>query len=133
MIDEVSGVIKLNSNTATYDVLAHEISHVNFSQVMGKWKTGEQLSNFELNLMESIGYCNNVRKSISLGVSPNRAFKEYELGAGFAQAAIQGLRSGSPNVIKSYQRTVNYYGQNFVEDALRFNSKGLNDSKRLFP
>ncbi|WNO11314.1 hypothetical protein [Teredinibacter sp. KSP-S5-2] len=131
MIDELSGVIKLNPKTATFDVLAHEVSHVNFSRVMGKWKTGTELSPFELNLMESVGYYNNVRKAINSGYSPAAAFDEFGVGAIFAQPAVQALKSGSPKVLSSYTKAVDYYGADFIESALRFGGRGLSPNKKL--
>lgn len=123
-IDELAGTITLNPKTATFDVLAHEISHVRFARFMGKWNTGQRLTNFEVNLMEAIGYHGTYRGALRSGLSQTQALNEALIGPGFAQPAIQALRSGSPRVLQSLNRARAVYGDDFIIMVLRFEGRG---------
>ncbi|MCO6457972.1 MAG: hypothetical protein J5I93_21930 [Pirellulaceae bacterium] len=130
-IDELAGATRLNPHTATFDVVAHELSHVRFSQAMGKWGTGKALTNFEVNLMESIGYWGTYRKGLASGLSHADALANASFGPSFAQSAIQALRSGSPAVPASLQRAIALYGRDYVEQALRFGGFGIRPGKSI--
>jgi hypothetical protein len=130
-IDELTGTIHLNPGTATFDVVAHELSHVRFAQAMGKWGNGGRLTNFEVNLMESIGYYGTYRKGIASGLNHADALANSSFGPAFAQQAIQALRSGSPAVQRSLQRAISVFGRDYVEQALRFQGLGIGPGKAL--
>jgi hypothetical protein len=130
-IDELTGTIHLNPGTATFDVVAHELSHVRFAQAMGKWGTGKRLTNFEVNLMESIGYYGTYRKGIASGLCHADALANSSFGPAFAQHAIQALRSGSPAVQESLRRAIFAFGRDYVEQALRFQGLGIGPGKAL--
>lgn len=123
MIDELSGTIKLNPANATWEVFSHEISHVRFSNAVGKWRTGQSLTNFEVNLMESIGYWGTYRRS---GV-----LSDFYAGSSWSQSAISGLKSGNAAARNSFNQSTRVFGQSYVEDALRFNGAGLAPRKSL--
>ncbi|MCA9130699.1 MAG: hypothetical protein KDB22_26610 [Planctomycetales bacterium] len=131
-IDEIAGTISLNPSTATFDVVAHELSHVRFAHAVGKWR-GQPLSNFELNLMEAIGYWGTYRKSRIAGSDHAAAMLDSGngLGAAMAQSAIQALRGGNPAVIESLQKAIQFYGRDYVEAALRFAGAGIAPGKRI--
>jgi hypothetical protein len=130
-IDEIRGTIHLNPATATYDVLAHELSHLRFAWTMGKWGNDLRLSNFEVNLMEAIGYYGTYRKGLSVGLSVPDALANASLGPAMAQSAIQAIRSRSPAAMLSLGKAVAFYGKLYVELALRFDGKGLGLHKLL--
>lgn len=130
-IDELTGTIHLNPDTATFDILAHELSHVRFANALGKWKTGKELSNFEVNLMEAIGYWGTYNKGISCGLTHSESISNSLFGPAFAQQAIQALKSGSPNVRNSFELAIKIYGREYVEQALRFRGLGMKASKDL--
>ena len=132
-IDELTKTVYLNPNTATWDVFSHEISHIRFSQAMGKWGSGAELTHFELNLMEAIGYYNSYQKAVASGLSPQAAMREVSLGPTYAQCANQAIKSGSPEVQESLQKAVDLYGRDYVEEALRFNGSGISPRKRVLP
>ena len=121
-INELTRTIQLNRATATWDVLSHEISHMRFANGVGKWGTGTALSNFEINLMESIGYWGTYRTTGQMA----------ELGSAFSQGALSTLRHQStPAVRAALDRSYSVFGPGYVEDALRFNGLGLARRKVL--
>jgi hypothetical protein len=120
MIDELKGIVHLNKADATYDVLAHEISHVRFATQMGKWKTGQRLTNFEVNLMETIGWYTNYQKAVKTGSSRAGAYQSFSPGPMWALDTINGIRSNSTSVINSLEKAKSLYGKEFIEKALRF-------------
>ena len=130
-IDELTGTIRLNPQSATFDVVAHELSHVRFSKAMGKWGTGKALTDFEVNLMESIGYWGTYRKGLASGMSHADALQKASFGPSFAQSAIQALRSGAPAARASLERAVALYGRDYVEQALRFGGLGIKPGKSI--
>lgn len=130
--DEVSGVIRLNPNTATWTVLNHEVSHVHFYQAMGKWMNGQKLTNFELNLMESIGYHETYLEGKMFGVAKSTLLEDTAFGAAFSRPAVQAIiRSNSPAVSASLEKGIRAWGRDFVEDALRCQGRGLHPRKQL--
>ena len=124
-IDELTSTMHLNPKTATFDIVAHELSHVRFANAMGKWGTGKPLTNFEVNLMESIGYYGTYRKGLASGLSRTDALSNASFGASFSQSAVSALRSGSPAARSSLQRATQVFGRDYVEQALRFEGLGV--------
>src|SRR5262249_27219850 len=98
-------------------------------QAMGKWGTGQRLSNFELNLLEAIGYHETYLEGLAAGVPRSTLLVDTQIGAPFAQGVNQALRSPSPAVRQSLDRAIQIWGRDFVEDALRFQGQGLHPNK----
>ncbi|MGE0761623.1 MAG: hypothetical protein AB7O38_31735 [Pirellulaceae bacterium] len=130
-IEERSGAIYLNAETATFDVLAHEVSHMRFARAMGKWGTGNSLTSFELNLMEAIGYWGTYRKALATSMSSDVARLHASIGPAFAQSAIQAMRYGWPQVRQSLDRAVSVFGRPYIESSLRFDGLGMSRRKRF--
>ena len=101
------------------------------AKAMGKWGAGVGLSNFEVNLMEAIGYYGTYRKSLASGLTVADALANASLGPAMAQSAVQAIRSRSPEVTASARKAIAFYGIQYVEAALRFAGKGIHPSKRL--
>ncbi|MCO5165161.1 MAG: DUF6531 domain-containing protein [Planctomycetes bacterium] len=129
MTDELTRTIHLNPKAATWDIFAHEISHMRFATRMGKWGTGTPLSDFELNLMESIGYYGTYRSALGSGMRPSQAILEANIGVPFSQSAINQLRAGTPSTLASFERALRAYGRGYIERSLRFMGYGLNPRK----
>ena len=103
-----------------------------FYQAMGKWKTGEKLTNFELNLMEAIGYHETYLEGQMFGVARRELLVDTAISPAFTQPAVQAiLRSDSPAVRASLERAINVWGRDFVEQALRNQGRGLHPRKLL--
>jgi RHS repeat-associated protein len=132
MSDERIGTMILNPEMATLDVIAHEVSHIRFANAMGKWNNGQSLSNFEINLMEAIGYYGSYRKAISSGMSKELALIDTSLGWDFfAKGAMSAIKSDSPNVMSSLKKAIHLYGIEYVEAALRFEDKAIKSTKKI--
>lgn len=129
--NERTGTIRLNPSTATFDVVAYELSHIRFAQAVGKWSNGKELTNFEINLMESIGYYGTYRKGIASGLRHSGALLESSSGPSFAQSAIQALRSRSPGARTPLQRAIEVFGRDYVEQALRFRGLRIGPGKSI--
>lgn len=122
-IDELTKTLQLNPQTASWDVLAHEISHIRFAYRLGKWGTGQKLTDFELNLMEAIGYWQTFRKGSSLGLPPDQVLMDTYLGPRYAQGANTSLlrnRPIDPGVLNSYRKAIDVYGEDLIKKALGF-------------
>ncbi|WP_232105496.1 Calx-beta domain-containing protein [Gimesia panareensis] len=123
-VDEVAGIIYIDLSKSTADVLAHELHHVQFAKLLGKWKTGTRLTEFEEYVMELLAHHRNFLKGEAIG---SRGLSDFldevtvpmdRYGSGFFEI-ITKMKRGDENY-KSLKKVIDKYGLDDLKAALSF-------------
>lgn len=138
-IDEVKGLIYLTRETATADTLVHELEHVQFAKLLGKWKQpGKALTEFEVHLSEMLAHHANWKKGVRLKSATLNQFRDTVVGDldNYARTVHRELRRLSTLtpaqrlVEESYtslKAVIDKYHKGTVKQSLHFGGLGLDD------